>query len=168
VPTFVPFHAKPRYKTASSKVGWLVMENGCHIWQGCKDGCGYGVVRFEGKTRRVHRVRYTLEVGEIPEGMELDHFACDTPACCNPEHVRPASHYENVLRGRSFAAENAAKTHCPKGHPYTPENAIPWFAARGRKSCRACNVVASAAYYAANREIVNGRRRAERLARRRV
>jgi hypothetical protein len=32
------------------------------------------------------------------------------------------THQENMLRGLTIAARNAAKTHCPQGHPYNGAN----------------------------------------------
>ena len=118
--TFVPFNNPPRAGKRSAKVGWIVADNGCHIWQGARKEWGYGQVWIDGRWCLVYRVRYEREVGPIPDGMELDHFACDNPSCCNPAHVRPVSHRENSLRGNSMAARNAAKTHCPQGHPHGP------------------------------------------------
>jgi hypothetical protein len=43
-----------------------------------------------------------------------------------------------------LVAANAAKTHCPKGHEYNPENTI---SRRGGRECRACGVEASKARY---------------------
>lgn len=59
------------------KTGWMVMPNGCHIWQGSRDKGGYGKVRFRNRMQYIHRLRYELEVGTIPEGMHLDHRVCD-------------------------------------------------------------------------------------------
>ena len=138
VGTFVPFHARPRGKQ-SARVGWIVAENGCHLWQGARTSNGYGEVRVEGRPQYVHRVRYEREVGPIPDGMELDHYACDNGAggCCNPAHERPASHRENTLRGHGVTATNAAKTHCPLGHPYDDANT--YVTPRGERNCRACD-----------------------------
>lgn len=94
----VSFHDAPRNGKASARVGWIVAENGCHIWQGARTG-GYGAVRVNGRMLRAHRARYEREVGPIPEGLVLDHFACDNRLCCNPAHVRPVTVRENVLRG---------------------------------------------------------------------
>lgn len=132
---FVPFHGKPKLGT-SSRVGWVVAESGCHIWQGSLDGFGYGMVWVERRTRRVHRLRYEREVGPVPDGMILDHFVCDNPQCCNPEHVRPVTHRENVLRGTAPTALNAAKTHCPQGHPYSGTHL--YLLRDGRRECRTC------------------------------
>jgi len=40
----------------------------------------------------------------------------------NPDHLEPVTRRENIIRGISFSAANAAKTSCPYGHPYTPDN----------------------------------------------
>lgn len=40
---------------------------------------------------------------------------------------------------------HAAKTHCPQGHPYSPENT---YVNRGRRSCKTCHKVRAAACYA--------------------
>lgn len=151
---FVPFHDRPRRGPRSARVGWIVAENGCHLWQGATNGHGYGRVRIDGRTVLVHRVRYEREVGPIPEGARLDHFMCDNGSggCCNPRHVRPASTRENNLRGRGFAAVHAAATHCIRGHPLAGDNLRPWQAARGRRQCRECA-----------RQQQRARRRRERL-----
>lgn len=131
----VPMFDPPRCGWRSAGVGWIVAENGCHIWQGTLNGGGYGQVWVGGLRRVVHRLRYEQEIGPIPEGTVLDHFVCDNRQCCNPEHVRPASHRENILRGTGHTAANAAKTHCPQGHPYAGDNVR--VNRRGRY-CRAC------------------------------
>jgi len=135
---FVRFHEKPK-RSDSARVGWVVAENGCHLWQGGRSAAGYGMVRVDGGMRYVHRVRYLREVGPIPEGMQLDHFVCDDRGCCNPLHVRPVSHRENSLRGNGASARHAARTHCPKGHPLSGENLRACDIRRGQRRCRECN-----------------------------
>lgn len=46
-------------------------------------------------------------------------------------------------------AINAAKTHCPKGHEYTPENT--YYRERGWRHCRTCKLEQCARYKAAKR-----------------
>ena len=36
---------------------------------------------------------------------------------------------------RGAAKRNAAKTHCPHGHPYSPANTYEW---NGKRYCKAC------------------------------
>jgi hypothetical protein len=137
---FVPFNDPPRKGKASRNVGWITDANGCDIWQGARALDGYALVKTGGRMCMVTRVRYEREVGPIPEDMELDHFVCDNGAggCCNPLHCRPASTRENQLRGNTIVAANAAKTHCPKGHPLSGENLDKTQLARGIRSCRIC------------------------------
>ena len=150
---FVPFHAKPKPRAnRSAKVGWITDANGCDIWQGTTNGFGYGRVIVGGRRQSVHCVRYEREIGPIPEGMDLDHYVCDNGpgGCCNPFHCRPVSRRENVLRGTGRTAINAAKTHCPKGHPLAKENLVKsHFARTGSRKCRTCrNARDLARYYA--------------------
>lgn len=139
--TFVPFNSKPLCGSRSNNVGWIVAANGCHLWCGVKHPKGYGYVRYGGRSRPAHIVRYEMEVGPVPEGMQLDHFACDTPSCCNPAHVRPASNRENTLRGQTVTSANAAKTHCPKGHPFSGSNltVVGSGERAGHRRCRTCD-----------------------------
>ena len=138
--TFVPLFDPPLRGKQSARVGWIVAETGCHLWQGARDPKGYGRVRIDGRTLRVHRVRYAREVGPIPEGLPLDHFVCDNGpgGCCNPHHVRPATNRENVLRGTGITAANAAKTHCLRGHLFAGDN-LRVDPRDGERRCRACD-----------------------------
>lgn len=99
----------------------FVQDTGCWEFRGYKDACGYGRMMADGKSHPAHRVAYEIMVGPIPEGLELDHL-CRNPACCNPSHLDPVTHRTNLMRGNGACARNARKTHCPKGHEYTPEN----------------------------------------------
>ena len=95
-------------------------ENGCWLWTASVSRHGYG--KFgKGKQGegwdRAYRVAYRLVVGPIPEGLEFDHL-CRNPSCVNPAHLQLVSHRDNMLRGNTFGAANAFKTHCPQGHPY--------------------------------------------------
>lgn len=112
-------------------------KTGCWEWQGHRSPDGYGQVKYHGAVHSVHRLTYRLLVGPIPDGMQLDHFACDNRACGNPEHVRPTTVRENVLRSGSIQSLNAAKTHCVNGHPFTPENTTRH--PNGGRQCRACD-----------------------------
>jgi hypothetical protein len=69
----------------------------CWIWTGSVNERGYGRLSIDGKPRRVHRIAYELMVGEIPEGLELDHL-CNRRACVNPWHLEPVTHAVNIAR----------------------------------------------------------------------
>lgn len=111
-----------------------VWKNGCWIWKRAKQSKGYGSVGYQGVIWLAHRLAYTLLVGPIPEGRSLRH-TCANPRCINPEHMEPITPGELALRSDSPWAQNAVKTHCPKGHPYTPENTR---VRRGQRQCREC------------------------------
>lgn len=132
--TFVSWTDSPQSRRG--RTGWVVQENGCHIWTGALFN-GYGRASVGGRLRAVHRVRYEREVGPIPEGMDLDHFACENRACCNPAHVRPVTRRENLLRGATIVAEQVSRTHCKRGHPLSGANLLP--DAAGNRRCRACS-----------------------------
>jgi hypothetical protein len=104
----------------------------CWPWAGQINHNGYGIF----SSILAHRLVYERFVGPVPDGLELDHL-CSNPPCVNPWHLEPVTHQENLLRGRGFAAANAAKTHCYRGHEYTPENT--YLSAKGQRKCRACN-----------------------------
>jgi hypothetical protein len=109
----------------------------CWIWLGSKTPSGYGSFGLrKGRLTPAHRFAYELLRGAIPEGLELDHL-CRNPFCCNPDHLESVSHRVNVLRGESPAAQNARRTHCPHGHPYTPENTY-IRPNTGDRQCRIC------------------------------
>src|SRR3990172_7099161 len=92
----------------------------CWLWVGCTDGNGYGSFMIRNKKTgrqkkwKVHRYAYTKLVGRIPRGLTLDHL-CRVRACVNPSHLEPVTMRENILRGISFSAINAKKTHCIHG-----------------------------------------------------
>lgn len=74
-------------------------EQGCWVRKGSLTDRGYGNVAVTGSTKHLlmHRVMYEALVGPIPEGLELDHL-CRVRACCNPWHLEPVTHGENLRR----------------------------------------------------------------------
>ena len=79
----------------------------CWLWQGYQDPSGHGQIKCfgrQGQSYKAHRVAYTVAYGPIPEGLVVRH-RCDTPACCNPNHLVLGTHADNVrdrvARGRS-------------------------------------------------------------------
>lgn len=106
----------------------------CWLWQGGITPNGYGRIRFYGVDSYVHRVVFQQLRGPIPAGLQLDHL-CRVRHCCNPAHLEPVTADENLRRG-----EQQSRTHCPRGHEYTPENTYyaVWGGVYRTRSCREC------------------------------
>lgn len=116
----------------------------CWVWLGSVS-TGYGQVALPHSAGpvRVHRAVWLALVGPIPEGLVLDHdgpTGCSNRACANPAHLQVVTSYHNtVWTGSSAAHRNAAKTHCPKGHPLDSVNNVGYSARRGTRRCRVCH-----------------------------
>lgn len=121
-----------------------VSESGCWIWMGSVNREGYGNIFINGQHTTVHRVVYAYLRGPIPPRKHCDHL-CRVTCCVNPDHIDVVEPRINYLRGRSFSAKNAAKTHCRAGHHLDGDNL---YIAPGRfkRVCRECNRLAEARY----------------------
>lgn len=113
----------------------------CWVWKKSLNINGYGRIRVGGRWGRdhqAHRVTYELFVGPIPDDLQIDHL-CRVRACCNPPHLEPVTARENGRRGlagTNLALWQAAKTRCPRGHPYGGTNL--YVDPTGRRHCREC------------------------------
>lgn len=108
---------------------------GCWVPALKPDRKGYVRAKVEGRSVFVHRLAYALLRGPIQDGLTLDHL-CRNPSCCNPEHLEPVTAAENIRRGTQGQAQ-ASKTHCVRGHEFTPENTYrpP---GKNERACREC------------------------------
>ena len=109
----------------------------CWTWTAAKRSGGYGVISVDRVLKTAHRLSYEWARGEIPDGLEIDHL-CHNRACVNPSHLEAVTPRVNMSRARGTAFHiNAAKTHCPQGHEYTPENTYV-LPKQGARRCRTC------------------------------
>ena len=116
----------------------------CWEWTGGKTSGQFDYPRFcVGKADYVlaHRWSYEYHVGPIPEGLTIDHL-CRNTLCVNPSHLEPVTNVENVMRGEGACAVNARKTHCKRGHEFTPENTYRKTNPNGRpaRQCKRCTL----------------------------
>jgi NUMOD4 motif/HNH endonuclease len=87
--------------------------------------------------RHVHRIVLEAFVGPRPDGMETRHLDGDpvNNALTNICWGTYADNRQDMLRHGKHP--NSRKTHCPRGHEYTPENTYR-SSARGGRGCREC------------------------------
>src|SRR4051794_39736337 len=89
-----------------------------------------------------HRWAYTVVHGPVDRSLVMDHYrwpghGCIGRRCVNPEHVRPVTHRENVLRGDTPSARALARETCEKGHHYGAQPRRR--KASGKRVCRICD-----------------------------
>ena len=125
---------------------------GCWLWAGaCITPFGYGKFIINGKPVLAHRWSWEFHNNrQIPDGLVIDHFVCDTPRCVNPDHLRPVTSAQNVARSKiALSACNARKEVCPKcGGEFSIRK-------NGSRICRPCQVKKSILWNKSNRRKKN-------------
>lgn len=113
----------------------FVDSRGCWIWTRGLTAKRYGQM-YDGRSNRMaHVVIWEEFNGPVPAGLCLDHL-CRVRSCVNPAHLEAVTMRENIMRGAGLCAENAVKTHCPKGHEY--DRICPGPFGRKYRACRQC------------------------------
>lgn len=69
--------------------------DGCWNWIASTSTPGYGQIFLKGKCISAHRLSYEINVGPIPDGMQIDH-TCHNRRCVRPSHLRLATHKQNI------------------------------------------------------------------------
>lgn len=119
---------------------------GCWEWSAEIDRWGYGRFSMLKKHWLAHRVAFSILIGQIPEGLQLDHL-CRNRRCVNPDHLQTVTARENLARSQAPAHRVRRSGVCQKGHSdFTVTN-------KGRWVCRVCS--------AANQQRYREKKRAE-------
>lgn len=116
----------------------------CWVWTAATDQSGYGLFQGGDRMIRSHIWSYNFFIGEVPEGLQLDHLCRNRP-CCNPWHLDPVTPLVNTQRGIG----SGSRTRCPQGHPYDLINT--YRTPSGKRVCRRCAQASRARYEAKKR-----------------
>lgn len=120
-------------------------KHGCLLWYGKVNKQGYPELTKSQAAKTgfwlVYHYTWAQANGRrCAPDMTLDH-TCEVRNCIEPSHLEEVTLRENLMRGDTLAAKNAAKTHCPKGHPYDTVNV------NGDRGCKTCQAEATRRYY---------------------
>lgn len=95
----------------------------CMLYAGSLKTSGYPkspntiIRRYGNQAEDLHRFIYMIEVGELIQGMVIDHI-CENKSCINSDHLQQVTIRENVTikSETSVSALNFRKTNCKHGH----------------------------------------------------
>jgi len=106
-------HAHPTLRDAVdvTRFWGLVDRRGpdeCWPWLGDTSRGGYGIFAWHGKKIGAHEAALSFTTGEVRMANLDTCHSCDTPACCNPAHLRFGTRLSNV---REMDARGRRVTH---------------------------------------------------------
>ena len=92
------YRSIPRLTPTDTKQFWSKVDrrgpDECWLWTASTNNKGYGHLSTRGGSRLAHRVAFFLETSQQP-GTFLVCHTCDTPRCCNPQHLFLATEQGN-------------------------------------------------------------------------
>lgn len=103
----------------------------CMLWRRSISPRGYGELGYKGYSTSVHIHAYKLWVGEIPEGLTINHL-CRHKLCINPEHLEITTRIRNKIKS------NKKNLICLNGHKLTGNSINCYFKKTGVRECRKC------------------------------
>lgn len=134
-------------------------DNECWPWLGNRHRSGRGYMNWYGRKQNAPRVVWAVVNGVFPPKQLLVMHSCNNAWCCNPRHLSLGTYLENNRYmskcGRHW---KQSWTHCPNGHPRTPEHV--WHhnkaGKRNAQFCRTCRRMAQARYRERKRALRSG------------
>lgn len=135
IPGFPGYLVSDDGQVASTKRGSLRLLSQQELHAGHRQVWLYAGAHHARTGIQVHRLVLLAFVGEAPTGHEACHRN-DTPSDNRLANLYWGTRSDN-MRDRLRNGNNpfANRTHCPKGHEYTPENTRLY---RGSRSCKEC------------------------------
>jgi hypothetical protein len=97
----------------------------CWPWIAKSKAHGYGLWRVRKKLYRAHRVAYILGNGKVLGPLDALH-SCHVRSCCNPAHLSPGTHLQNMQQMVAAGRHWRKGTAKPKVYrPHRPTKPIP-------------------------------------------
>lgn len=106
------------------------VNGGCWLWTGGTFQAGYGSVWLDGRNRLLHQVVFEMTTGDRSDRDQFVDHICRVRRCCNPAHLELVTPLGNML--------SAQRTHCRRGHEFTPENTSHPLGKPTQRRCKAC------------------------------
>lgn len=115
---------------------------GCWRWKGVHGITGYAQVQYRGKPMNAHRAIYQVHHGVKLRTEQYVLHRCDVRDCVNPDHLWVGTAKDNnadcAAKGRHY---EGSRTHCERGHEFTPENTYYKMNQNGSRArmCKMCS-----------------------------
>lgn len=110
---FVPTHGNGKHCSPECYMSDSTVRDertGCLLWKGSVDSKGRPHAHWGGLRRKAYIMAFELTGGVLPQGKLLRHL-CNTPRCCNPDHLKVGTHAENMA-DKAASGVTAGEKNC--------------------------------------------------------